>query len=574
MFARRNIILLSLLFVCSVHAQQPGLQTRQPNSRLATPRQTVVNFINWQQPAHYKPEIAAEGFAIDAEITLEKRIELARQLKRVLDARGLFVKFETIPDDPAYQDSLTGRHEYVLFAQLPEVYLQKVDDRWLFSRKTIVAIPRLYRETFSEWVEYVVDRLPGFFTKSNFGIALWQLAGVFLIILLAQVVRKAAEFFLERFAKKLVMRTRLIYDEKLIDVSRRPVGLLLMSLIFMLAYPNLQFGVTLNMVLRVALLVMFYISIIWLFYRLVDVLELFLREKTAKTRSKLDDQLVPLVRKTLKIFIVVMGSIFVLQNLEVDVTSLLTGLGLGGLAFALAARDTLANFFGSVTIFVDKPFQVGDWIISGGIEGTVEEVGFRSTRIRTFYNSLVSVPNAKLADSAIDNMGLRVYRRVKTYIGLTYSTTADQMQAFVEGVQAIIRANPHTRKDYYEIHFNQFGNFSLNVLVYFFLKVENWSQELRERHNIFLEILRLAEQIGVEFAFPTQTVHVDSFYQDLPRPVGKKLPKEQLSEVVRSFGPGGELARPEGPQLTYNGRKLDFRPGRTVDEEAKAGMKE
>jgi MscS family membrane protein len=248
------------------------------------------------------------------------------------------------------------------------------------------------------------------------------------------------------------------------------------------------------------------------------------------------------------------------QSFGYSITSLLAGLGIGGVAVALAAQDTIANFFGSVMIFADKPFQIGDWIITGKVEGTVEEVGFRSTRIRTFYNSVVTVPNSKLASSDVDNLGLRRYRRIKEMLSLTYSTTAQQMQAFVEGIRAIIQANRFMRKDFYEIHFNGYGNSSLNVLVYCFLEVDSWSDELREKHNFFLEILRLAEELGVEFAFPTQTVHVDSFYGNKPRVVGKKRSGEKLAETVASFGPGGGLSRPYGPELKLDGKKLDYSP--------------
>ena len=535
--------------------QQPGQTTAQ---RLATPRAAVYNFLYWLQPSHYRPEIAAEAFTADPSLTLQDRIDLAVKLKRVLDARGLYVRIDNLPDTPDYQDPLTGNQEVVLFPQLPSVYLRKMGDQWLFSQETLKAIPGLYRQTFSAFIEYVVDRLPAVFKKQLFNIAVWQIVGIFFIILLGLLARRLAEFFMETFARKLVRKTKTKWDEKLLEVSTRPVGLLVMTAVFLVTYTNLQFGVTTNLVIRVTLQILFYFGIIWWLYRLVDVLEIYLLSITSKTETKLDDQLVPLLRKTLKIFIVTLGSIFALQNLNVNVTSLLTGLGLGGLAFALAARDTLANFFGSITIFLDKPFQVGDWIITNNIEGTVEEVGFRSTRIRTFYNSVVSVPNAKIADAAIDNMGMRQYRRIKMLLGLTYSTTAEQMQAFVEGIRAIVQANPHTRKDFYEIHFYEYGDFSLNVLVYVFLKVSSWSEELRERHNILLEILRLANEIGVEFAFPTQTIHVDSFYGDQPRPIGKKLSSEKMAEIVTEFGPGGKLARPSGPVLSYNGKIIDF----------------
>ena len=161
--------------------------------------------------------------------------------------------------------------------------------------------------------------------------------------------------------------------------------------------------------------------------------------------------------------------LFVLQNLDVNVSSLVAGLGLGGLAIALAAQDTVRNVLGGVTIFADKPFEVGDWVVVDGVEGTVETVGFRSTRVRTFYNSLVSVPNGNLMNAGIDNMGQRRWRRYKTTLGVGYHTKPDQMQAFVEGIRAIIQASPGMRQDYYIVEFHGFGATSLDVLVYCFM---------------------------------------------------------------------------------------------------------
>ncbi len=560
-----------LLFAISLSVFSPYLMAQETTAQagsaaqqnqyeryFATPRQAVYNFLYWLN--NDRPEISAAAFRSNPSLSEDERKELARQLKRVLDARGLYLSLDAYPDEADYKDPLTEQQRVMLHKQVPQIMLQKYGTMWMFTPNSIKAIPGLYRETFNATVEYLVDQLPDFLKKRFLGVAPWQIVGLFLLILVGLFVRRITEFILMHFSQRLSKTTSTQWDEKILEVITRPLALFLMAGLWMLSYSNLQFSVQFNLYLRAILLVLMYFSVVWLVYRLVDILEFYLTGLTAATESKLDDQLVPLVRKTLKVFITIMGTIFVLQNLDIDVASLLTGLGIGGLAFALAARDTLANFFGSITIFLDKPFHVGDWIISNNIEGTVEEIGFRSTRIRTFYNSLVSVPNAKLADAAIDNMGMRRYRRIKTVLGLTYNTSAEQMQAFVEGVRAIVQANPKTRKDFYEIHFNDYGDFALNVLVYVFLDVKDWSEELRERHNILLEILRLAEEIGVEFAFPTQTLHVDSFYGDKPRQVGKKLSSEELAKTAAAFGPGGEKARPSGPVLTLNGKPLDFAP--------------
>jgi MscS family membrane protein len=250
------------------------------------------------------------------------------------------------------------------------------------------------------------------------------------------------------------------------------------------------------------------ISAVWSAFRLVDIVYVLLMRKALKTSNRFDDLLVPMISKSLKVFVVVMGVIFSADNLNIDVTSLLAGLGLGGLAFALAAKDLLGNFFGSLTVLLDRPFQIGDWVVIGDVEGSVEEVGFRSTRIRTFYNSLITLPNAILTNTKIDNMGARRYRRMKSMLGLTYDTPHEKIDAFCEGIRALIRLHPYMRKDYYQVYFNQYNAASLDILVYVFWETPDWNMELRERHRFLLDILRLAKQIGVEFAYPTQTLHI------------------------------------------------------------------
>jgi MscS family membrane protein len=247
------------------------------------------------------------------------------------------------------------------------------------------------------------------------------------------------------------------------------------------------------------------------FLQAVDVLGEYMLKVAKKTESTLDDQLVPLVRKVLKTFVIVTGALFVLINLEISIIPFITGLSIGGLAFALAAQDTIKNFFGSLMIFIDKPFQVGQWITSGDIDGEVEEVGLRSTRVRTFRNSLIYVPNGILADRTIDNHGLRTYRRFYTTLAITYDTPPRLIEVFIEGLNKIVQEHPHTRKDKYHIFMNDFGDSSLNIMFYIFFEASNWALELQYRHEVILKILGLAEKLNVRFAFPTSTLHMETF---------------------------------------------------------------
>ena len=236
-----------------------------------------------------------------------------------------------------------------------------------------------------------------------------------------------------------------------------------------------------------------------------------LAHRAEQTESKLDDQLVPLVRKLLKVLVVIFGGIVVLHQLNIDVASLVAGLGIGGLAFALAAKDTIANLFGSLTVFVDKPFQVGDAIsIGGSTTGVVEEVGFRSVRIRTFDKTLITLPNGMLTNSVVENLTERPFRRYRTVLGLTYDSSADQVTAFCEGVENIIEAMPELNSDSKTVEFTGFGDSALEILVVCYMNTADYGPAMRAQHNFNLALLQLAEDLDVGFAFPTQSLHLES----------------------------------------------------------------
>ncbi|WP_020404054.1 mechanosensitive ion channel family protein [Gracilimonas tropica] len=532
-------------------------QPREQNL-LTNPQRAVHTFLHWQQAGHQNMERVITTMKL-AGGDAEQKAELASQLLKVLDARGLLIEYNKIPTDPNYTDSLSGMQQYILFQSLPEVYLTKTaQNEWVFSEATVQIIPDLYANTFSVWFTFFVDNLPDWAYNEWLGVKIWQYLAVFLWLLSGLILMKIFNFFLDNYVRRVALKTKFTWDDDLIDSIEKPAGYIFLLTFFFLTYSNLQFSVTISHFLSVSLEIALSVTFVWLFYNLADVFSKYLGVLTSKTETALDDQLIPLIRKTLRFFVIVMGVIAILQNNGYNVASLIAGLGIGGLAVALAARETLSNFFGSLTIFLDRPFKIGDWIKTGNVEGTVEEVGFRSTRIRTFYNSLVSVPNSNLANTDIDNLGLRKYRRLKTVLNLTYSTTPEQMEAFVEGIKAIVKANKNFRQDYYEVHFNSFGAHSLDVLVYVFFDVPDWTTELQQRHNFFLEILRLAKEVGVEFAFPTQTLHMDSFYKDEPRKVGEERTEEELASAIYEFGPDGKKGKPDGIRIFRAGEEVDF----------------
>ncbi|MDJ0767883.1 MAG: mechanosensitive ion channel [Ilumatobacter sp.] len=259
--------------------------------------------------------------------------------------------------------------------------------------------------------------MPDWFDDEILGVQVEQYLGVGLLVVIAVVVH----FVVVQVIAAVIRRRFAGEDLAFWNVERKRLGralfLLTVGLTTLVGFPLLQFDVDVeDVVTQIAALVSA-VAVVLVAYRLIDVLTDVLARRAELTDSRLDDSLVPLLRTTLRLFATILGILFVLSNLDVNITSLIAGLGLGGLAIALAAQDTVRNLLGGVTIFADKPFEVGDWVVVDGVEGTVEQVGFRSTRVRTFYNSQVTVPNGRLMDAGVDNMGRRHWRRYKTTLG-------------------------------------------------------------------------------------------------------------------------------------------------------------
>lgn len=263
-------------------------------------------------------------------------------------------------------------------------------------------------------------------------------------------------------------------------------------------------------ILTLSLWMLFYIALTWMVWVAGGAVAGSLIASEKLLDSSIDSQLIRLVMRLVTVVAAIAILITGADRLGLPAYSVLAGLGVGGLAVALAAQQTLANLLGSLIIMFEKPFAVGHFVKVQGIEGTVENVGFRSTRIRTFHNSLVTIPSSQLVNSTVDNMELREYRQVRTVLNLTYDTPAGKIEDFVEGIKQILKTQPDTRKDNIQVFLYEFGPHSLDILLNFFLKVPDRDAELVERQRILLDILLLAETKNVRFAFPTQTLHIES----------------------------------------------------------------
>jgi MscS family membrane protein len=454
---------------------------------------------------------------IPAEIRAIKGRELAVRLKEVLD-RTVLVDLSKVPR------SNDGGPFTVLKTVDSEIVIDRsANGEWLFTRDTAASLDRLWNSVKDRSVVSGVEVTapaavtPGTWLRSSIPESLrfellylefWQWIGILLIVFIGVVCGRVFSFTATRLFERWLRRWETVINRQTSVRAIEPLAALVTVLVWGLGIVLLDLPMTFFILYYRVIKVVAVVAASVSAYRFIDVLSDVLARRAEATATQYDDMLVPLVRKSLKIFVAAAGLLTVAQVLGSNVTALFASVGIGGLALALAAQDTVSNFFGSLMVILDRPFQVGDWIKTGDVEGTVEEVGFRSTRIRTFYNSLITLPNANLIKASVDNLGDRTYRRWSTRLGIAYDTPPEKIDAFCEGIRELVRKHPYTRKDYYHIYFNEFGSDSLEILVYVFFFTPDWATELRERHRLGVDIVRLAAELEVEFAFPTQTLYL------------------------------------------------------------------
>ncbi|MCS5491583.1 mechanosensitive ion channel family protein [Algoriphagus limi] len=518
---RKFILSLSFLFLISLqlHAQlirdNAASISDSNRANLSTPYHTTLTFFHNLEDNNFFPEKAASTLNLNG-IDEADGTRLSIKLKQVFEGQGIIIRASQIPRLANYQDTTGLINEDIYYFdkdKLPGVFLEKRGSEWKFSAFTVSQIDELHKKTYPYGTDRLLNLLPKIGNDRYLGLHSWQLFGLFFIILLVFVSHFLLTFLVDRvlvyFFRKFNYQQ--IGENYLLPVAK-VVSYFIIAQILSILLPVLQLPVEIWSWMVVILRTLKPLLLTLIFYKLVNVLAVYFARLATKTESTLDDQLVPLLRKTLKAFVIIIGTLFILRDgLNLDIIPFLTGLSIGGVAIALAAQDTIKNFFGSIMIFIDKPFQVGDWITSGEIDGTVEEVGFRSTRIRTFRNSVMYVPNGKIADAILDNHGLRKYRRFYSTLTVTYDTPPQLIDEFVKGLKEIVLAHPDTRKDYFNIYFNNLSAYSQDVMFYIFFEVPTWPEELRARHEILIQIVKLANSLGVRFAFPTQTLHMESF---------------------------------------------------------------
>jgi MscS family membrane protein len=575
--------------------------TKQPDERLDTPESAMFTYLAAMERFAADKDQAALDEALlcfnfagvsDRALQREFAIKMLQVLNRIsLVDSSDFLTYFTNPDGDRFvyfpQDRIPEHRRVDKLTDHQIVFESNTIGEWRFSDETVAELNALYRD---------IEHLPADFGATDapvtpsmvlraavpvelrrapvLDIEIWQWIAIAVVIFVGFLLDLLVRAILRAVWHRINRKRDVEEDREVTKKAVRPFGLVAGAFLWYWSLHLLGLPAVALMVLLVAVRVIAMVAAVWAAFRLVDLVGSFLTMQASKTDTKLDDLLIPLVRKTAKVFIAAFGLVYIAESFDIEVLPLLTGLGIGGLAVAFAAKDTIENFFGSIAVIVDQPFEVGDWIKVGDTEGTVEHLGLRSTRVRTFYNSLVTVPNAMLVRATVDNFGRRRYRRFSTHIGVTYDTPPDTIEAFCEGIREIVRLHPYTRKDTFHIWLNKWGPSSLDIMIYIFHECPDWGTELRERQRFMLDVMRLAEKMGVSFAFPTQTIefkNTDLAEPDAPLP----MPQRDTEMTARQSGihaarelTGLQPWRDEAPPpVVFSGADLHDQRGSAGDGE-------
>jgi len=347
-----------------------------------------------------------------------------------------------------------------------------------------------------------------FFQQTLFGIPLANLILAILVFLFILGLRKFFTLIVIVFLQKVAKFSKTYHDDKIISALKSPIRfsfiIIGLHFFFLLIFKETE---TIKNILNTLAIY----TVFWAILAITEALRGLIYSTTGKFNADLSKEIGNFIVAILKILIASIGLGAMLQVWGINVTALVASLGIGGLAFALAAKDTAANLFGSFSLLADKSIRIGEWIRVNGVEGTVETIGMRTTKIRSFQKSLITVPNHIVANNPIENFSRRGIRRIKMHIGLTYSTNSEQITKIMGEIKEMLKQHEGiSQSDSLMVNFDTFGDSSLNIFIYTFTKTANWAKYLEIREDVNLEIMKIVEDNGSSFAFPSQSIYVES----------------------------------------------------------------
>jgi MscS family membrane protein len=371
-----------------------------------------------------------------------------------------------------------------------------------------VAAPNHVLARPPQFIEHLVDVTLQRFDAGSTGNTAARYIVAALLLMVAVLLRHVVTKIMFGFLKRLAAHTETTLDDKLFAALETPAATLVIVVGAVWALEALKFSESTDNALGYVYTVAFSLVFFWLVMRAFNTVLNHLHE-VAQQRNLGIAAFMPWIKKSLVTVFVIFGALLIAQSLGADVKAFLAGLGIGGLAFALAAQDTIANIFGSVVVAMDQPFKLGEYVQIGDLAGTVEDIGLRSTKLRTAARTLIVVPNKTVAAAAITNYSRMPQRRVEQKLGLTYNTTPEQMEGILDDIRRILREDPDVHQDTVVVNFADYAESSLDIQVIYFAANPDWVRHMMVRERINLKIMRAVAARGLFFAFPTQTLHVD-----------------------------------------------------------------
>ncbi len=384
---------------------------------------------------------------------------------------------------------------------LPSVQIQNSPFP-LLQEPLAAPLLRHWQGTILDLPERVVGKLHGYVPGMDETLFRWLVC--FAILFVTVLVRRLLTRVLLRQLRKFFGPGKGM-DQRVFDALITPVAAFLMVCGIFTALAVLKLNAYGEWLVERGSRVAFTAVILWGFMA-AGAAMLDHMERSARSKGLGIGAFMPLLKKTLGVIFGILAILLIAASLGAHVETFLAGLGIGGLAVALAAQDALSNMFGSVVVMIDQPFQVGDSVKIAGNEGTVEDIGLRSTRLRTGARTLIVIPNKTVATEAITNYSRMPQRRVDQQIGLTYATTPAQMQQILADLRALLLADPGVDRQLVAVNFIDYGDSSLDIQIVYFTKDPDWLGNLAVRERVNLKIMEAVTARGLEFAFPTQTV--------------------------------------------------------------------
>ncbi|HEX5220205.1 MAG TPA: mechanosensitive ion channel family protein [Verrucomicrobiae bacterium] len=369
-------------------------------------------------------------------------------------------------------------------------------------QKTLSELERKMSER--DWI-FHLDKVEALRTNALFGQPIWKYLSSLVYVFLAFYVSKFLDYLTGVWLKRLAVRTSSRFDDLLLETLRGPVKVIAFVIFLHIGLTVFKWPATAQAFLSKGLIVIVAFSLTYVALKIVDLMMGVWRERTAVGADKsFDEQLYPIIRKSIKLFVVIVAVLITAQNLQINITGAIASLSIGGLAIGLAAQDTLANLFGAVAVYMDKPFRIGDRIKVENIEGVVQTIGIRSTRVTNADGHHVAIPNKMMGNAIITNITRRPTIRTEMNIGITYDTPVEKVQRATAILEEVFRANPKTSD--LIISFNKFLDSALNILVVHVWNGTDGKAHLADLQALNLKIKERFDAEKIEFAYPTQTV--------------------------------------------------------------------